>query len=74
MMSYYNIARDCEERHALTYFSFPLTNETEIASDNRRFVMQSLFSRADTGLLKEDSSSTLPNDIISKIPKMGINT
>jgi hypothetical protein len=29
--------------------------------------MQSLFSRADTGLLKDDSSPTMPNDITGKI-------
>lgn len=29
--------------------------------------MQSLFSRAETGLLKDDSSPTMPNDAISKI-------
>ena len=37
---------------------------------NQRYlplIIQSLFSRADTGLLKEDSSPTMPNDVISKV-------
>ena len=33
---------------------------------DRQLIMQSLFSRADTGLLKDDSGPTMPNDITGK--------
>lgn len=35
---------------------------------DRNIVLQSIFSRADTGLLKEDSSPTMPS-IIEKVVK-----
>lgn len=70
MFSSFHLARDCEERHTLTYFYLSLLKDSKVADSDRQLIMQSLFSRADTGLLKEDSSPTMPNDMISKvIPK-----
>ncbi len=41
-----------------------LLNDKGIAEAERSIVLQSLFSRADTGLLKGDSSPTLPDGMI----------
>lgn len=60
MFSSFHLARDCEERHTLTYFYLSLLNDSKVDEKDRQLIMQSLFSRADTGLLKEDSSPTLP--------------
>jgi hypothetical protein len=66
MFSSFHLARDCEERHTLTYFYLSLLKDSNVSDSDRQLIMQSLFSRADTGLLKEDSSPTMPNDIITK--------
>ncbi|MDR1760500.1 MAG: hypothetical protein LBR60_08255 [Fibrobacter sp.] len=67
MFSAFHLARDCEERHALTYFYLSLLKDSKVEDSDRQLIMQSLFSRADTGLLKEDSTPTMPNDVISKV-------
>lgn len=66
MFSSFHLARDSEERHTLTYFYLALLKESEIDPEEKKLIMQSLFSRADTGLLKEDSSPTMPNDLAGK--------
>jgi hypothetical protein len=64
MFSSFHLARDCEERHTLTYFYLSLLESGKAINEaERNLVMQSLFSRADTGLLKDDSSPTMPSDI-----------
>lgn len=65
--SSFHLARDAEEREQLTYVYLALAKESDIPSDERNLIMQSLFSRADTGLLKDDSSPTMPNDFVGKI-------
>lgn len=67
MFSSFHLARDAEERHALTFFYLALTKDTGVKDEDRQLILQSLFSRSDTGLLKEDSSPTMPSDTISKI-------
>lgn len=66
MFSSFHLARDSEERHTLTYFYLALLKESKIDTEEKKLIMQSLFSRADTGLLKEDSSPTMPNDLVGK--------
>jgi len=60
MFSNYHLARDAEEREKLTYLYVSLLNKGEFSEDERKIVLQALFSRSDTGLLKEDSSPTMP--------------
>ncbi|GAA4945990.1 hypothetical protein GCM10023314_19080 [Algibacter agarivorans] len=67
MFSSFHLARDSEERNTLTYFYLSLLNDSKVEKEDRQLIMQSLFSRADTGLLKDDSGPTMPNDFISKI-------
>jgi len=67
MFSSFHLARDCEERNTLTYFYLALLKDSNVDDKDRQLIMQSLFSRADTGLLKDDSSPTMPNDITGKL-------
>lgn len=67
MFSSFHLARDCEERHTLTYFYLSLLKDSKVDEKDKQLIMQSLFSRAETGLLKDDSSPTMPSDTISKI-------
>lgn len=67
MFSSFHLARDCEERHTLTYFYLSLLKDSNVDEKDRQLIMQSLFSRAETGLLKDDSSPTMPSDTIGKV-------
>lgn len=64
--SSFHLSRDAEEREQLTHFYLALKKDTTIDPQERQLILQSLFSRADTGLLKEDSSPTMPSSIIEK--------
>jgi len=61
MFSNYHLARDAEERENLTYLYLSMIEKGAIDKEERKIILQSLFSRADTGLLKEDSAPTMPN-------------
>jgi len=63
MFSSFHLSRDAEERQQLTHVYLALIKESAIDEKDRQLIMQSLFSRADSGLLKEDSSPTMPNGI-----------
>ena len=67
MFSSFHLARDAEEREQLTYVYLALIKESAVDENDRSLIMQSLFSRSDTGLLKEDSSPTMPGGISSKL-------
>ena len=67
MFSSYHLARDAEERHTLTFFYLALLKDTDVKDEDRNLILQSLFSRVETGLLKDDSSPTMPNDVLSKL-------
>ncbi|ANW96075.1 hypothetical protein AXE80_07195 [Wenyingzhuangia fucanilytica] len=69
MFSSFHLARDCEERHTLTYFYLSLLKDSTVEKEDKKLIMQALFSRAETGLLKDDSSPTMPNDIIGRVLK-----
>ncbi|ELI6454974.1 DUF6161 domain-containing protein [Flavobacterium psychrophilum] len=67
MFSSFHLARDAEERHTLTFFYLALSKDSQVGDEDRKMILQALFSRTETGLLKEDSSPTLPtNDVINK--------
>ncbi|MGD6961518.1 DUF6161 domain-containing protein [Fictibacillus phosphorivorans] len=72
--SAYHLSRDAAERHQLTYVYLSLLKEDAITEAERSIVLQSIFSRADTGLLKGDSSPTIPdNNMFGQLLK-NINT
>ncbi len=60
MFSSYHLSRDAEEREQLSYVYLALKKEQSIDPTERHLIMQSLFSRADSGLLRDDSSPTMP--------------
>ena len=64
--SSFHLARDSEEREQLTYFYLALIKDKAVDEKDRNLILQSLFSRADTGLLKDDSGPTMPNDMAGK--------
>ncbi|WP_369385789.1 DUF6161 domain-containing protein [Mesobacillus boroniphilus] len=59
--SAFHLSRDANERMQLTHLYLALINENAITTEERSIVLQALFSRADTGLLKGDSSPTIPD-------------
>lgn len=59
-LSSFHLERDSEEREQLTHVYLALVNENKIDKSERDFILQSLFSRADTGLLGNDSGPTMP--------------
>lgn len=64
MFSAYHLHRDAEEREQLSYVYLALKKEQNIDETERHLIMQSLFSRADSGLLRDDSSPTMPGGSI----------
>ena len=69
-LSAYHLSRDAKERYQLTYVYLSLINEGKISDQDRTIVLQALFSRADTGLLKGDSSPTLPDGIFNQLTNL----
>jgi hypothetical protein len=70
-ISAFHLSRDANERLQLTHLYLALLNEKAVTQDERTIVLQSLFSRADTGLLKGDSSPTIPDSgIIGQLLKI----
>lgn len=66
--SSYHLVRDAEERKQLVYVYLALKQKNAITDNERILILQSIFSRSDSGLLKEDSSPTMPSaNIIEKI-------
>ena len=68
-MSSTHLARDAKEREQLAYFYLALSKDGAVTDKERAIILNSLFSRSDTGLLKGDSApvmSTNVTDIIKK--------
>jgi uncharacterized integral membrane protein len=69
--STFHLVRDAEERKQLSFVYLALKENGAVADIDRQIILQSIFSRADTGLLKEDSSPTMPTSIIEKVVNSG---
>lgn len=69
--SEFHLQRDAEERLQLTHLYLSLSKETSLEDDARVIILQSLFSRAETGLLVNESGPTMPGiaDLLSAIKK-----
>ena len=65
--SAYHLARDAEEREQLSYLYLSLLEDSNVEEKDRNLILQSLFSRADTGLLKDDSSPTMPGNLVNRL-------
>ena len=71
LMSATHLKRDSEERAQLTYFYLALIKDGAIDEKSRDIVIQSLFSRTETGLITGDSSPTMPAMDVLKNIKIG---
>lgn len=61
-LSSFHMHRDAEEREALTVYYLALIQENAITEAHRPLLLQSLFSRTETGLLgRSDSKPTMPS-------------
>ena len=67
--SSFHLARDAEEREQLTYVYLALIKDKSVDEKDKNLIMQSLFSRAETGLLKDESGPTMPGSIIDNITR-----
>ena len=61
MMSSYHLKRDALERKQLAYFYLALIASGGIEKEERHLIIQSLFSRSDSGLLKDDAGPSMPS-------------
>lgn len=68
--SSFHLARDAEEREQLTYLYLALRKDGNVEDSDRQMVLQALFSRAETGLLKDDSSPAMPGSATSIVEKI----
>lgn len=65
-----HLSRDAKERNKLTYFYLALIEGKAVTEKERAIILNALFSRSDTGLLKGDSAPTMSatlSDLVEKI-------
>lgn len=69
--SSFHLMRDAQEREQLTYLYLSLTHDSEIDKSSRDIVLQSLFSRSETGLLAKENGPTMPtiSEVLSRAGK-----
>lgn len=60
-MSSFHLARDAKERENLSHFYLALIEKGAVSDKERAIILNSLFSRSDSGLLKGDSGPTMSN-------------
>ena len=71
-LSSFHLSRDAKEREQLSYYYLSLIKAKAITDRERALIINSLFSRSDTGLLKGDSAPTMAtniSDIIETVTK-----
>ncbi|AFM13312.1 DUF6161 domain-containing protein [Turneriella parva] len=66
-LSSFHLSRDAKERAQLTYFYLAMLKNGALQESERGVVMQSLFSRSDTGLLKNDAGPTMPANVMETL-------
>ncbi len=69
--SSFHLARDAQERHHLThvYLALVAEKDVDIKDEDRQLILQSLFSRSESGLLRQDSSPSMPTNVVEKFIK-----
>ena len=73
-LSSFHIMQDSSERRYLTMFYLSLLTEGNIEDSCRGVVIQSLFSRSDTGLLSGDQSGvSFPDNVAKDLIKYNVN-
>ncbi|OJV63478.1 MAG: hypothetical protein BGO41_11680 [Clostridiales bacterium 38-18] len=66
-LSNYHLSTDAKERYQLTHVYLSLIKENAITDNERALVIQSIFSRSETGLIKGDSTPAFPESVVSGI-------
>jgi hypothetical protein len=71
--SSFHLQRDAEEREQLTYLYLALSNEGKVDEKSMSLVLQSLFSRSESGLLSNESGPTMPTlgEVVGAVSKVG---
>jgi hypothetical protein len=73
-LSSFHMSRDAEEKSALTSFYLSLIHDGGIDPEKEKelknIVMNALFARVDTGLLKGDTSPTIPTAGLSEVVRL----
>ncbi|MEQ9725202.1 DUF6161 domain-containing protein [Pseudomonas sp. WHRI 8822A] len=71
--SSFHLQRDAEEREQLTHLYLALSHDLSVDEETRKIVLQSLFSRSETGLLANESGPTMPGvqDVVTSVIKRG---
>ena len=73
MMSAKHLQTEYEQKATFTYFYLTLLKENEVSSrlekEDRSFIIQTLFSQVDTGLIKADSSNDIEKLLMGLISK-----
>ena len=62
-LSSHHLASDARERENLSLFYLSLIEKGAVTDKERALVLNALFSRSDTGLLKGESSPSMPSNI-----------
>ena len=65
--SAYHLSRDARERYQLTHVYLAMIKDAAATEEDRQIILQALFSRADTGLLKTDGGPTMPTGPLGSI-------
>ena len=58
--SSFHLMRDAEERERLTMGYLALIKEGAVTEKERELILEALFSRSETGLIKHESGPTMP--------------
>lgn len=69
-LSSIHLSRDAKEREQLSYFYLALKAKGAVSDTEQALVINSLFSRADTGLLKGDSSPSMSANVTDVVEKL----
>lgn len=67
----FHLSRDAKERSNLSYFYLALIEKDAVSDKERALILNALFSRSDTGLLKGDSTPSMPSNISDLINIIG---
>lgn len=62
-LSSFHLSRDAKERENLSFFYLSLIEKGAVTDKERAIILNALFSRSDTGLLKGDSSPSMSSNI-----------
>ena len=66
-LSSHHLADDARERENLSYFYLSLIEKGAVTDKERALVLNALFSRSDTGLLKGEATPSMPSNVSDMI-------